>query len=266
MIVCADDFGMAESIDQAVLELVARGKLTAVSCAVSHPACRADSIKTLLAHAAKMDVGLHLVLTDEARPLVDSPTGSLCNGDGFYKFGPLLCRSWFRHLNREEIKIEIAAQYDRFNTLAGRRPDFIDGHLHVHQFPVIREAVLDFICEVPRTERPYVRNTRMSPAQIIRTGPSLPKNILIGRPGSVFRRKALRRGLATNTGFAGIYNYAPGSEFSTLFGTFLASLRLPNDILVVHPGAEPWRKREYDALLNWNPGPLMPNRFVWNRK
>ena len=61
MIVFADDFGMAESIDQAVLELVARGKLTAVSCAVGHPACLADSIKALLAHAARTDVGLHQI-------------------------------------------------------------------------------------------------------------------------------------------------------------------------------------------------------------
>lgn len=34
------------------------------------------------------------------------------------------------------------AQLERFIQLMGRWPDFIDGHQHVHQFPLIRKAMM----------------------------------------------------------------------------------------------------------------------------
>ena len=256
---------MSKSINGAVLDLVARGKLSAVSCAVNHPACEREDLEALGRFAPVIDRGLHLVLTEEGRPWGAHGTGSLRQGAGFCSFGALLRRSWLRRLERDDVKGEIAAQYERFEILAGRRPEFIDGHLHAHQFPVIREALLDFVCELPALERPYVRNTWIATRKMMHAGASLPKSILISRPGTVFRRKAMCRGLATNTGFAGIYHYSPGSDFTRLFGRFLASTQMPNDMLVVHPGSESWRRQEYETLREWQPAPLTPNRFIWNR-
>src|SRR5881296_1208186 len=264
MIICADDFGMSEAIDGAVLDLVAEAKVTAVSCAVSHPSCRPQSVKELVERGRNADVGLHLVLTSEGRPSATSLPMSLTTRGKFHDFGTLLRRSYMRRLNRTGIKAEITAQYERFQAMAGRPPHFIDGHLHVHQFPVIRGVLLDLVCELPPSGRPYVRNTQMPITQTIRAGASLPKTLLIGTPGRAFRREVVRRGVATNTGFAGIYNYRPTTKSFRMFGLFLASLRGPNDILMVHPGLEEtWRRREYEALKHWNPRSGTPNRFIW---
>ena len=266
MIICADDFGMSEAINRAVLDLVAESKLTAVSCAVSHPSCRAQSVRQLVKCAQNVDVGLHLVLTSEGRPSATT-CGSLATDGKFHDFGTLLRRSYTRRLNKRAVRAEITAQYQRFEAMAERPPHFIDGHLHVHQFPVIREALLDLVCELPPSRRPYVRNTHMSLGQAMRAGASLPKTLLIGTPGRTFRRRVTRCGVATNTGFAGVYNYRPAGKSFKIFAVFLKSLSGPNDMLVVHPGLEErWRRREYEALRKWNAPAGVANRFMWDAR
>src|SRR2546422_7241019 len=44
MILCADDYGLSEDIDRAILELCRSGRLTAVSCMVALERCSADSL------------------------------------------------------------------------------------------------------------------------------------------------------------------------------------------------------------------------------
>src|SRR5438128_11992050 len=75
MIVCADDFGLREDIDQAILELCSRGKLRAVSCMVGLARCNSEALGRLLACPPGVDVGLHLRLTDEGLPLSLSASG-----------------------------------------------------------------------------------------------------------------------------------------------------------------------------------------------
>ena len=71
---------------------------------------------------------------------------------------------------------------------------------------------------------------------------------------------------ATNTGFAGVYNYRPASKSFRIFALFLESLPGPNDMLVVHPGLEErWRRREYEALRKWNAPSGIVNRFLWDK-
>ena len=59
--ICADDFGMATGIDEAILELSRLGRLSAVSCLTSGPALRHHS--AALAQLP-VDIGLHLNFTE----------------------------------------------------------------------------------------------------------------------------------------------------------------------------------------------------------
>ena len=53
----------------------------------------------------------------------------------------------------------IRRQFDRFEDLTGHAPAFIDGHQHVHQFPQIRETLLqEAAARYPA--RPALRSTR----------------------------------------------------------------------------------------------------------
>src|SRR5260221_6226051 len=62
MIVCADDFGLRDDINSAVLELCGLGKLSAVSCMVVLERCSLTAVKPLLVHQGRIDIGLHLCL------------------------------------------------------------------------------------------------------------------------------------------------------------------------------------------------------------
>src|SRR5262249_45689378 len=66
-ILCADDYGLTSGIDEAILDLCAHGRLSAVSAMVAAPAWRADAAR-LRAVGTGVEVGIHLSFT-EVEPL-----------------------------------------------------------------------------------------------------------------------------------------------------------------------------------------------------
>src|SRR6267143_1933485 len=131
MILCADDYGLREDIDRAILELTRGRRLSAVSCMVVFDRCSRAVVAELLQHQAHVDIGLHLCLTDEKLPL--SPIPQL-SGKRLPSFAALVRKALSPGMRSAEIASHIAVQYDLFIEKCGRPPDFIDGHLHVHQF------------------------------------------------------------------------------------------------------------------------------------
>ena len=59
----------------------------------------------------------------------------------------LIVRAWSASLNRELITQCIEEQWDLFVSVLGKQPDFIDGHQHIHQFPFIRDILLQLLKE-----------------------------------------------------------------------------------------------------------------------
>jgi len=151
----------------------------------------------------------------------------------FLPLEQLLRRAALRSLNRRALGEEIAAQVRAFVAAFGRPPHFVDGHQHVHLFPQVRDAVLAVVKEA--APRAWVRQC----------GSVLPlhrrlrdrKALLLSFLSGTFRRRAARRGIATNAAFAGTYDFtdAAAPDFAALFPTFLE--RLPEDSVVMcHPG------------------------------
>ncbi len=247
MIICADDLGLAEDVDSAVLELVAMGRLTAVSCMVvgARPPFAA-----LAAHAARLDIGLHLTLTDVPPVAPADTVRSLLGPDGkLLPFRRLLTRSFAGGVAAADALREIAAQYARFEALAGRAPDFLDGHLHVQQFPGIRDGLIRFVHSLPLPAAPYVRNAYLSPSRARAQGVSVAKCLSIGLPGRSLRRRLCAAGIATNRGFAGIYDYGRHTDYPVFLQRFAETLTDPSGILMTHPGhTEPWRQAEFAGL------------------
>jgi hypothetical protein len=221
MTICADDFGMTADINRATAELARSGKIDAVSCMVNAPFFTADA----LAELGSVKSGLHFTLAE-------TPA----------EFRALVARTYTRQLKRQGIINELAAQYDRFEEIAGKRPEFIDGHLHVQQLPVIRDALIEFIQNRCADNPPHVRNAAMLLRQY-----SL-KSFFIAAPGRVLKRKLLKAGIPTNDGFGGIYNYRDFMRYPRHLEKFLRTVP-DTGIIMVHPGLnEPWRRAEYDAL------------------
>jgi hypothetical protein len=177
-------------------------------------------------------------------------------------FRLLLARALTRRLRADEVAGQIEAQYELFLAKLGRPPDFIDGHLYVHQFPGVREALVQFILAVAERLRPYIRNTRLSVSELRRRRlPSL-KSGLIGVFGKSMFRRLEALGLPTNCGFAGIYDFRKAESYRKYLPGFAACLPEPTGLLVVHPGTkDPWRQSEFLALRDFNFPPGSPRRF-----
>ena len=130
--VCLDDFGLHEGVNDAALALADLGRLTAISCMVGAPAWRSGAPSLARLDPQHIDVGLHLDLTQH--PLAPASHRPL---------PVLVALSAARLIERRRLLAEINAQLDAFEQEMGRPPAHVDGHQHVHQFPVIRELLIE---------------------------------------------------------------------------------------------------------------------------
>ena len=241
MIICADDFGMAPDINEAITELARLQRISAVSVMAALPGLDRSSLAPLLALEKKIDLGLHLVFTS---------ANALADGGRLPSFGQLMMDCWLGRFPLELAQKEIAAQYDVFTSLAGRAPDFIDGHMHVQQFPVIRQALVAFIRAMDG-EKPYVRNSHVPFGRIASIGVSPLKTLSISLPGGWMKRTLIGCGIDTNDGFAGIYDFSQSDHYPEYLTRFTAGPVANSMLLMTHPGKEEkWRLAEYEALLN----------------
>jgi chitin disaccharide deacetylase len=248
MILCADDYGLRQDINRAILELVESGRLSAVSCMVALEDCAPAALAQLLAHQDRIDLGLHLCLTTEDQPLSASlalrGAPPACSS-----FGVLLRRALRGQVQPQEIVRQISAQYELFVQKCGRRPDYIDGHLHAHQLPGVSDGLVEFALSLPTGCRPYVRNTRLPMRALWRRRLPFAKASFIGFFGARLFRQLRAAGVATNDGFAGIYDFRRWRRYGEYLPRFVACLPRPNGILVTHPGhEEDWRQREFDTV------------------
>ena len=130
LVVCADDFGNKLSVSNAIVRLIDARRISATSVLVLGQDS-ARSAPRLVERRAACSVGLHFSLTDASgwRSWVPLPL--------------LLACASLRLLKPDAVRERITRQLDRFEELFGTPPDFLDGHEHVHQFPSIREIVLE---------------------------------------------------------------------------------------------------------------------------
>jgi predicted glycoside hydrolase/deacetylase ChbG (UPF0249 family) len=243
LIVCADDFGLEAGVDQAIIALAQLGRISATGCLVQAPHFEqsAQALKGL-----PIDLGLHLNLTE---PL--GQTG-LC-----LPLGQLLWRTYSGLIARQAIAEQIETQLDLFEKHVGQVPDFIDGHLHVHQFPIVRELLLQAVARRYADNLPWLRDTR--PAFLSTQLPLMQrlKARLIGMLGaSSLMRLAKQAGIQSNQGFAGAYDFdRPHPAYQTMLNAWLEQAT-SQMLLMVHPathasptlafGAD--RVKEYSVL------------------
>ncbi len=229
---CADDYGLSDGVNRAILDLIERGRLNATSVMMVTPAIGRDAATALQAAAAKSPrcaIGLHVTLTAPFRPL--TLHFRPLDGDMFLPFPKLLRRGLLRRLDAELVHAEVLAQLDAFHELFGRAPDFVDGHQHVQLFSQVRDGFLRAVQE--RAPDAWVRQGgRILPLAERLTAP---KALVLDTLSAQFRNKAARLDLRFNPAFAGAYDFARASDFGALMKQFLTGL--PEDGLVMcHPG------------------------------
>jgi chitin disaccharide deacetylase len=230
---CADDYGISTAVNVAIRDLVVRRRLNATSVMVVAPSfhrSEAHALDVLNTGIARVAIGLHLTLTAPFRPL--SAAYKPVRDGSFLPLPATLVRAFLHRLGHDALVSEIAAQLRMFVHTFGRAPDFIDGHQHVHLFPQIRDAVI----EVAKASAPgaWLRQCgRMAPPRRLSFGDR--KALLLDLLSHDFRERASERGMHTNPGFAGAYEFRDDADFAALFAGFLDQLP-DGGLIMCHPG------------------------------
>lgn len=217
--ICVDDYGLHPAVDDAVLALVAKGRVTATSCMVAAPAWRHGAARLKEPFdAGGVDAGLHLDLTEH----------TIAPGMRQSLFA-WMRDSVLRRVDRNAIRAEISAQLDAFEAAMGRAPSHVDGHRHVHEFPVVRDVLLDELeRRYARPQRPWLRRTQGAGRWAL-------KGHVIEAMGSrALARESAQRGFAQNATLLGAYDFRGGAErFRRLLRQWLSSAH-EGDLLMCH--------------------------------
>lgn len=228
---CADDYGIAPGVNEAIRKLVLRGRLNATSAMMPAPALTPKEAKALVAlntGEKRVAIGLHVTLTAPFKPM-SAGFAPLRKGH-FLPHAALMRAAMARSLRPELLRAEIATQLQAFADAFGHLPDFLDGHQHVHLLPQVRDAFLKVVAETAPLA--WVRQcSRARSGRRLRDRKALVLDVLsVG-----LKRKARRLGITTNPAFAGAYNFQSSESFGRIFPRFLSGLP-DGGLIMCHPG------------------------------
>jgi predicted glycoside hydrolase/deacetylase ChbG (UPF0249 family) len=238
--IAVDDFGLHDGINAAALSLAGAGRVHAIGCMVGGAAWPAGSASLRRLNAHRIDLGLHLDLTETPlQPWTARPLAALIR-DGY-----------IRRLGRAAVRAAIRAQLDAFEQAIGRGPAFVDGHQHVHQLPLVRSELLAELTARYGWNRPWLRSTRRARA---REGlrpqgwRCAAKSWVIEQLGAAGLASAARdSGYAQNERLLGVYDFQGGPErYAERLAAWLALSRR-GDLLMCHPSAA---TRQADPLID----------------
>jgi predicted glycoside hydrolase/deacetylase ChbG (UPF0249 family) len=229
LILCADDYSQNLAISEGILLLGEQKRINALSCLVTSPLWQ-EMHQELPRVASTAYIGLHCNLT-HGKALSD--LWQRRYGHYFSDLSTLVKRCYFGQLDRQVVAAEIDAQIDAFTYARGVYPDFIDGHQHIHQFPIIRDVLLTR--HARHQANVFFRNTSNGWSDLMAVV-GFPKRQLITLLGGMtFKKQLIERGIPTNSSFAGIYPFRNVRQYRNYFRQFLAKSK-HNGLIMCHPG------------------------------
>lgn len=237
VILSADDYGLTPGISEGIRQLLRQQRLTATAAMTVSPFW-AEEGRHLLAGAEQIDAdtGLHLTLTDHI-PLTQMPR--LAESGHLPSNGRLIIMALRGQLEdetiRQELAGEIAAQIDAFAAVMGRVPDFIDGHHHCHQLPVIRDLVLEAFAARIAPQGGYLRLCQEPLPAILKRGRAVLRAAVISALGQGFARKVKAAGFKANDSFRGVRDFTAREKTGDLFARFLNG-EGERPLIMCHPG------------------------------
>jgi hopanoid biosynthesis associated protein HpnK len=269
LIVNADDFGLTEGVNRAIIDSHKNGIITSTTLMANGMAF--DSAVAAASVAPALGVGVHLNLT-QGRPVsAASQVPSIVTPEGYFYPGPgfLARRVLTRKVNPRDVETELRSQIEKIAS-AGVHITHMDSHKHVHLLPSIFNVVV-------RLAREYGINGVRCPVEPaasalgpLRAGskvwPQRTKQYLLGRALSTLAVRQVKKvadaGLYRPERFCGL------SQTGFLDTAILEQLlrKLPNGTseLMCHPGyvdeallgtptrLHSQRETEVEALTNAN--------------
>lgn len=225
IIICADDFALNSGVSTAIAQLAEQGHISATSAMSLSPHWpeHAQWLKPLSQH---IDVGLHL---DWTSPFAAS-AGHGC------KLSTLMRHSLTGNIDKKQAQAVIEAQLDLFEAYWGTAPSHVDGHQHIHQFPIIRDALIQSMtARYPTESRPWLRISRP-----LKPGMDIKSWVIWGMGAHALQRQAQQAGVPHSTWLTGIYGFSGDhSDYETRMNAWLAQVhRKQCVVLMCHPGQD----------------------------
>ncbi len=259
VIICADDFGISPGVSKGILKLAENKKISATSVMVCFDGWSQEA-KSLIDFQNQIDIGLHFTLTGAIPISSPQEIPSLVNSQGeLASLGDFIKKCFLKNIKSQDIKREFYKQFDRFVEFFGFAPHYIDGHHNVHQYPVVKEALLELFIEKLEGQRFYVRNTSVPFKKAFRQGANFLKIFPINLWGTPYKKLLQSNEVQTNSSFMGIYDWRQPELFGQNFKRFLRMSSIENGIIMTHPGLPDDRLKKRDAF---NDGREMEFNFL----
>ncbi|MCJ7778971.1 MAG: ChbG/HpnK family deacetylase [Sedimentisphaerales bacterium] len=161
IIINADDFGLCDGVNRAVVQAHTQGILTSATIMANMPAAR--QAVELAKQLPTLGVGIHLNLF-EGKPVSKDPcVDCLLDTNGQFAYSParLSILSVARRKIRNAIATELAAQI-QWVIDNGLKPTHLDSHKHIHSFP----AIFPIVCDLAKSFRIAAIRWPFEPKQV----------------------------------------------------------------------------------------------------
>lgn len=237
LIVNADDFGLTQGVNRAIVEAHSQGIVTS-STLMANGRAFDDAVQRVTS-ATRLSVGCHVVLVDGS-PVFEKTNTTLSDAkfkDGrFYEslngFALRLIRG---RINDDDIEAEATAQIRKLQA-AGIVVSHLDTHKHTHILPRVLRPLLRAAraCGVSAIRNPFGPVHISVVAKRPRLWKRFSQVTVLNRLGSSFGKSVAAAGLLTPHGTVGIV--ATGAMDFRLFESIVNSLPEGTWELVCHPG------------------------------
>lgn len=248
LIVNADDFGLSQSVNQAVARAHREGILTSASLMVNE-AGFAEAV--LLAKGNPgLGVGLHLTLLQGHSALPPEKIPGLVNSRGQFSDSPVGVGMayFFQPGLREQLRAEIRAQFEKFHS-TGLPLDHVNGHLHLHLHPVIFKMLMEDaetlgVRHFRFTRDCLARSRRMSSGHLLyKISHTIIYDCLSGRARESLRQRSIKHAQIT---FGLLQDSRVDEEYIL---KLLPELPPGDSELYSHPSLDRF-KHEFEALIS----------------
>jgi len=233
LIINADDFGLAEDVNQAIIQGHQSGCITSTSLMPTGAAV--EGAVQLAKDVPTLGVGVHLTLVAEKPVLSPDKVPSLVDENGYFFADHMVFIKKYLcgNIDMAELRLECEAQIERVESF-GIVPTHLDSHQHLHVLPKIMSLCLDL------AKRHHIEKMRI-PAEGYTFSGGYPatKGRMLAKCGLTFlaeraRLKAKQAKIAVPDHFFGMV--AGGHMQECYLQNILAALPTGTSEIMMHPG------------------------------
>lgn len=156
----------------------------------------------------------------------------------------IICHSYSLRLSKPAINDSIRRQLDMFCDITGRQPDYIDGHQHVHQLPLVRDALFEQLKTL--ASKPWIRNTLHRRSHNLPLSIQAKSWVIAGLGAKALQHRAQHHGYRQNNKFLGVYDFKGGNKsYENYMRSWLEACQ-DGDVLMCHPAFDPDAQASFD--------------------